>query len=105
MTHFQLFSAALKQDFAAITGGWNTATQLGMILCQSCVGLKLPEVEEYESFLTGVVDNVFTLAAKLLDLSVKERDVRFILVVRHVDVTIKAIHDSLYIFLVSVDSI
>lgn len=66
---------ALKQDFAAIKGGWNTATQLGTILCQSCVGLKLPEVKEYEeSFLPDVVDNVLTLAAKLLDFSVKAID-------------------------------
>ena len=72
------FSAALKQDFAAIAGGWNTATQLCTILCQSCVGLKLPEEKEYEeSFLPDVVDNVLTVAAKLLDLSVKARDVRF----------------------------
>ena len=77
MTHFQLFSAALKQDFAGIAGGWNTATQLGTILCQSCVGLKLPEVKEYEgTFLPDVVDTVLTLAAKLLDFSVKARDVR-----------------------------
>ena len=72
------FSPALKQDFAVIKGGWNTATQLGMILCQSCVGLKLPEIKEYEeSFLPDVVDNVLTLAAKLLDFSVKAIDVRF----------------------------
>ncbi|KAJ7369736.1 IQ calmodulin-binding motif-containing protein [Desmophyllum pertusum] len=65
---------ALKQDFAAISGGWDTATQLGTILCQSCVGLKLPEVKEYEkSFLPDVVDNVLTLAAKLLDFSVKAK--------------------------------
>lgn len=69
--------AALKQDFAAISGGWDTATQLGTILCQSCVGLKLPEVKEYEkSFLPDVVDNVLTLAAKLLDFSVKAKVVR-----------------------------
>jgi len=75
---FYLFSVALKQDFAAIVGGWNTATQLGTILCQSCVGLKLPEVKEYEeSFLPDVVENVLTVAAKLLDFSVKARDVRF----------------------------
>ncbi|XP_078378512.1 IQ calmodulin-binding motif-containing protein 1-like [Oculina patagonica] len=66
---------ALKQDFAAIAGGWNTATKLGTILCQSCVGLKLPEVKEYEeTFLPDVVDNVLTLAAKLLDFTVKARD-------------------------------
>lgn len=68
----------MKQDFATIVGGWNTATQLGTILCQSCVGLKLPEVKEYEeSFLPDVAENVLTVAAKLLDFSIKARDVRF----------------------------
>lgn len=63
---------ALKQDFAAISGGWNTATQLSSILCQSCVGLKLPEEKDYEeSFLPDVVENVLTLAAKLLDFCVR----------------------------------
>lgn len=41
------------------------------------MGLKLPEVKEYEkSFLPDVVDNVLTLAAKLLDFSVKAKVVR-----------------------------
>ena len=76
MSHF--LSAALKQDFNAIAGDWTTATQLGTILCQSCVGLELPEVKKYDkTFLPDVVDNVLTLAVKLLDLSVKARDVRF----------------------------
>ena len=68
------FSAALKQDFAGISGGWHTAAQLGGILCQSCVGLKLPEEEKYEKeFLPDVVENVLILAAKLLDFSIKAR--------------------------------
>lgn len=59
---------ALKQDFALINGGWNTAAKLGIILCQSCAGLDLPEVKDFrESFLPDVVENVLTLAAKLLD--------------------------------------
>ena len=61
-----------------IAGGWNTATQLGNILCQSCVGLTLPEVKEYEeSFLPNVAENVLTLAAKLLDFSIKAKVVSF----------------------------
>ena len=65
-------SSALKQDFGGISGGWETASQLGNILCQSCVGLTLPEVKEYEeTFLPDVVENLLTLAAKLLDFSVK----------------------------------
>ena len=59
---------ALKQDFALIHGGWNTAAKLGIILCQSCAGLDLPEVKDFKgSFLPDVVENVLTLAAKLLD--------------------------------------
>ena len=59
---------ALKQDFALIHGGWNTAAKLGIILCQSCAGLDLLEVKDFkESFLPDVVENVLTLAAKLLD--------------------------------------
>lgn len=65
---------ALKQDFGGISGGWETASQLGNILCQSCVGLTLPEVKEYEeTFLPDVVENLLTLAAKLLDFSVKAK--------------------------------
>ena len=67
-------SSALKQDFGGISGGWETASQLGNILCQSCVGLTLPEVKEYEeTFLPDVVENLLTLAAKLLDFSVKAK--------------------------------
>ncbi|PFX32443.1 IQ calmodulin-binding motif-containing protein 1 [Stylophora pistillata] len=65
---------ALKQDFASIVGGWDTATQLGAILCQSCVGLNFPEMAEYEDkFLPDVVENMLSLAAKLLDFIVKAR--------------------------------
>lgn len=67
-------SSALKQDFGGISGGWETASLLGNILCQSCVGLTLPEVKEYEeTFLPDVVENLLTLAAKLLDFSVKAK--------------------------------
>lgn len=67
----------MKQDFAAIAGGWDTATQLGAILCQSCVGLKLLDMPEYEEkFLPDVVENILSLAAKLLDFVVKTRVVR-----------------------------
>lgn len=70
----QVCNLALKQDFAAIAGGWDTATQLGAILCQSCVGLKLPDMPEYEEkFLPDVVENILSLAAKLLDFVVKTR--------------------------------
>ena len=73
-----LLSVALRQDFGAIVGGWDTAAQLGNILCQSCVGLTLPEVKEYdETFLPDVVDNMLALAAKLLDLSIKPEVVSF----------------------------
>lgn len=66
---------ALKQDFASILGGWDTATQLGAILCQSCVGLKLPDEAEFEDkFLPDVVENILSLAAKLLDFVVKARE-------------------------------
>ena len=72
--YMYLFLAALKQDFATISGGWDTASQLGSILCQGCVGLILPEDKEYgKTFLPDVVENVLTLAAKLLDFSVKAR--------------------------------
>lgn len=65
---------ALKQDFASIVGGWDTATQLGAILCQSCVGLNFPDMAEYEDkFLPDVVENMLSLAAKLLDFIVKAR--------------------------------
>lgn len=63
---------ALKQDFTSIHGGWNTAAKLGSILCQSCVGLDLPKVKDYkETFLPDAVENILTLAAKLLDFYVK----------------------------------
>lgn len=69
----------MKQDFTSISGGWSTASQLGSILCQSCVGLKLPEEKDYEeSFLPDVVENVMTLAAKLLDFYIKTRVVSFL---------------------------
>ena len=67
----------MKQDFASIVGGWDTATQLGAILCQSCVGLNFPDMAEYEDkFLPDVVENMLSLAAKLLDFIVKARVVR-----------------------------
>ena len=67
-----LLCAALKQDFTSIHGGWNTAAKLGSILCQSCVGLDLPKVKDYkETFLPDAVENILTLAAKLLDFYVK----------------------------------
>ena len=73
-----LFFSALKQDFDSIMGKWNTATQLSAILCQSCVGLKLPEVKDFEeSFLPDVVENVLTLSAKLLDSCLKSEEVRY----------------------------
>lgn len=71
-----LFSA-LKQDFTAIDGHWETASKLSAILCQCCIGLELPEVPEYKvTFLPDVVDNVLTLLAKLHDLYCKSKKVK-----------------------------
>ena len=43
------------------------------------MGLKLPEEKDYEeSFLPDVVENVMTLAAKLLDFYIKTKVVSFL---------------------------
>ena len=68
---------ALRQDFTAIDGHWDTASKLAAILCQCCVGLELPKVTEYKkTFLRDVVENVLTLAAKLQDLYCRSKKVQ-----------------------------
>ncbi|EDO49031.1 predicted protein, partial [Nematostella vectensis] len=64
---------ALRQDFNAIQGQWSTAANLSVLLCQCCVGLDLPEVEEYErAFLPSVLESVLTVASKIHDIFSKE---------------------------------
>lgn len=63
--------SALMQDFTVIRGQWGTAASLSVLLCQCCVGLELPDDQEYTSFLPNVVESVLTIATKLLDNHVK----------------------------------
>ncbi|XP_043930956.1 IQ calmodulin-binding motif-containing protein 1 [Protopterus annectens] len=57
----------LKQDFSRINGGWATATQLGQLLSDCCLGLE-PNVDSdefYNNVLPAAVDNLLFLARRL----------------------------------------
>ncbi|KAK2150495.1 hypothetical protein LSH36_403g03081 [Paralvinella palmiformis] len=67
---------SLKQDFGQILNGWNLASKVASIVCQTCAGLEPPGSEKfYKESVPDIVNTLLIVAGKLQAKFIKTSDI------------------------------